>query len=444
MALDLDRRGVASSGARGVARGALRDDGGFAELEKRASLQRASARRLAGERRAPHAQVPFARDEAADVPLDRHRGELYVQKPASLDGASSDRLRRRRGGAQGNKRSSRVVTRDARAEETLALYDGRSQVLVIEPVAETLERRSYFGRRAVLAAFRLERAARHRSSTPSLRRRDGAALFQIRATRQGAARARLRDERREAAVQSLLAREHAARARRDARRRAHSHTQRAARHAAATHSLRHQNGARARRRVAPTKSAAKRSLNRRRRARPALGGPAQGEVLRDLEARASPPEPRVLHDARRGVLGLASQKRAPELQEESDTELFARPARVEKLVARVKRERRESDRFRPAQYIDGAFRERKVGRDGFVCRGSRSPLINRFRFRIDIRIEPNDLAEVHQLGRVGVDHGAQRDAVGEASGKVGNLDAERRGDGARPPEQSQLAPPDDV
>ena len=52
-----------------------------------------------------------------------------------------------------------------------------------------------------------------------------------------------------------------------------------------------------------------------------------------------------------------------------------------------------------------------------------------------------DFAEVHQLGRVGVDQRAQRGAVGEALGKVGNRDAARRGDGARPPEQRQLAPP---
>ena len=60
-------------------------------------------------------------------------------------------------------------------------------------------------------------------------------------------------------------------------------------------------------------------------------------MLRDLEARASPPEPRVLHDARRGVLGRAAQQHAPELQQEPGHHLRVRPARVERSVPRVKR-----------------------------------------------------------------------------------------------------------
>ena len=313
------------------------DARGVAEPQESASLRRAPPRRLARHRRAPDAQVAFARDEAADVPLDRHRGGPRAYERASLDRASSDRLRRRDGGARRGEPRSRLARRDNRTAPALALHDGRSQVLVIEPVAEALERRADPRRRAVLAAARLERAAHHGGAAPALKIDCGGARLEKRAARRRAAQTRLRDERREAAVLSLLACEHAARARRDARRRAHGHAKRTPRHGATTQRLHRHDRARARRRVAAAEGAAKRSLNESRGARAALHGPARGEVLRDLEARASTSEPRHLHDARRGVLRPAAQQRAPELQQEPGHHLRVRPARVERSVPRVKR-----------------------------------------------------------------------------------------------------------
>ena len=90
------------------------DARGVAEPQESASLRRAPPRRLARHRRAPDAQVAFARDEAADVPLDRHRGGPRAYERASLDlrlfgsSAPSRGDRHRRPARTNARRSSRA------------------------------------------------------------------------------------------------------------------------------------------------------------------------------------------------------------------------------------------------------------------------------------------------------------------------------------------------